>query len=284
MRHIALRNMRLYFRDKTSVFFSLLAVIIIIALYVFFLGDMMIQGLDQFTNPAFLIDSWVMSGMLAVASSTTTMGAFGIMVEDRSNNILKDFYASPISRAKLAAGYIVSSFVIGVIMSLVTLTIAEIYIVARGGELLSLNSFLQLFGLIFLSVMAGSAIIYFVVSFFKSSNAFATASTVIGTLIGFLTGIYIPIGNLPEAVQTVIKCFPPSHAAALMRQVMMQRPLEIAFSGAPQQYVDQFNYSMGVYFKLGDHLITTTESILVLVATTVIFYALSIVSLSRKSK
>ena len=35
------RNLRLFFRDKMSVFFSLLSVFIIIGLYVLFLGDMM---------------------------------------------------------------------------------------------------------------------------------------------------------------------------------------------------------------------------------------------------
>ena len=39
------RNMLLFFRDKTTVFFSLLAVFIIIGLYALFLGDIMEETL-----------------------------------------------------------------------------------------------------------------------------------------------------------------------------------------------------------------------------------------------
>ena len=33
------RNLKVFFRDKTAVFFSLLAVLIVLGLYIFFLGD-----------------------------------------------------------------------------------------------------------------------------------------------------------------------------------------------------------------------------------------------------
>jgi len=284
MMTIAKRNIKLFFRDKSSVFFSLLAVFIIIGLYVFFLGDVVTSGMEGFANPAFLINSWIMGGMLAVTSITTTMGAFGIMVEDRSKKIIKDFYSSPIKRTKLAGGYIVAAVAVGIIMSLVTLLLAEIFIVSKGGQWLGFEDLTEVLGLIVLSVLSGSAMVFFVVSFFSSTNAFATASTVLGTLIGFLTGIYVPIGELPASVQFVIKCFPPSHAAALLRQSMMEKAININFSGLPSQYLDSFNESMGVILKFGEHVVSKQESVLILIATTVVFYALSVLNLSRKLK
>lgn len=281
---IAKRNMKLFFRDKSSVFFSLLAVFIIIGLYVLFLGDVFSSDMDEFPNPAFLMNSWIMGGMLAVTAITTTMGAFGIMVEDRSNKILKDFYTSPLKRTKLAGGYIIASVAVGIIMTLVTLVLAEIFIVAKGGELLELDTMLRVLGLIVLSVVSGSSMVFFMVSFFSSNNAFATASTVLGTLIGFLTGIYVPIGSLPDGVQFVIKCFPPSYAAAMLRQNMMQKAIDVNFAGIPAQYTDSFKETMGVILKFGDHVVTTQESILILIATTVLFYGLSVINLSRKMK
>ena len=281
---IAKRNMKLFFRDKSSVFFSLLAVFIIIGLYVLFLGDVFSSDMAEFPSPAFLMNSWIMGGMLAVTAITTTMGAFGIMVEDRSNKILKDFYTSPLKRTKLAGGYIVASVAVGIIMTLVTLVLAEIFIVGKGGELLEMDTLLRVLGLIVLSVVSGSSMVFFMVSFFSSNNAFATASTVLGTLIGFLTGIYVPIGSLPDGVQFVIKCFPPSYAAAMLRQNMMQKAIDVNFAGIPAQYADSFKETMGVILKFGDHVVTTQESILILIATTVVFYGLSVISLSRKMK
>jgi multidrug/hemolysin transport system permease protein len=45
-----------------------------------------------------------MAGILSVTSITTTMGALGIMVDDRSKKILNDFYSAPIKRSYIACG------------------------------------------------------------------------------------------------------------------------------------------------------------------------------------
>lgn len=277
------RNLKVFFRDKTSVFFSLLAVFIVIGLYVLFLGDIMAKGLSHHGGDMrFLIDSWIMAGILSVTAVTTTMGAFGIMVEDRANNIIKDFSSSPIRRTTLAGGYILGAFIIGVIMSLVALVLFEVYIVAQGGALLGLAAMVKVIGIMLLSVLASSAMVFFIVSFFRSTNAFATASTIIGTLIGFLTGIYIPIGNLPEAVQAVIKVFPVSHSAALFRQAVMEAPMASVFANAPAAAQEQFSLSMGVVYRFGDTLTTAATSIWVLVATAAVFFALAALNMRRK--
>lgn len=281
--NIAKRNLKLFFRDKASVFFSLLAVFIIIGLYVLFLGNMLTSNMEWMGDSArFVMDSWIMAGLLAVTSLTTTMGAYGIMIEDKTKKVLKDFTASPVRRSALVGGYILSSFIIGVIMSVITFVLAEVYIVAYGGELMSLAGMLRVFLCILLSVLSSSAMVFFMVSFFKSTNAFATASTVIGTLVGFLTGIYIPIGSLPASVQTAIRIFPVSHAGALMRQIMMEAPLKAA--GLPAEAEEGFRLSMGVNYKFGDTILSPAASIVILLATAVVFYALALVNVSRKRK
>ncbi len=280
---IATRNIKLFFRDKTAVFFSLLAVFVIIGLYVLFLGNMLTSDTEWLGEDArFIMDSWIMAGLLAVSALTTTMGAYGIMIEDRTKKILKDFTASPVKRSVLVGGYVASAFIIGVVMSVVTFVLAEVYIVIYGGEFVSLAAMLRVLGCILLSVLSSSAMVFFLVSFFKSNSAFATASTVIGTLVGFLTGIYIPIGSLPDAVQTAIRIFPVSHAGALMRQIMMQAPLEAA--RLHPQAEEGFRLAMGINYKFGDTVLPAWGSVLILLATAAVFYALAILNISRKRK
>lgn len=281
--NIARRNLKLYFRDKSSVFFSLLAVFIIIGLYVLFLGNMLTSNMEWMGDHArFVTDSWIMAGLLAVTSLTTTMGAYGIMIEDKTKKVFKDFTASPVKRSSLVGGYILSSFIIGVIMSVITFVLAEVYIVAYGGALMRLSGMLRVFGCILLSVLSSSAMVFFLVSFFKSANAFTTASTVIGTLIGFLTGIYIPIGSLPASVQTAIRIFPVSHAGALMRQIMMEAPLKAAALDSAAE--ESFRLAMGVNYKFGDTILSSAAGIVILLATAAVFYALAILNVSRKRK
>ncbi len=278
----AVRNLRIFFRDRAAVFFSLLAVFIIIGLYALFLSDVWTAELEGFTGVRYMMDSWIMAGLLAVTSVTTTMGAFGVMVEDRSKKIYKDFSVTPVRRGSLAGGYVISAVTIGIIMSVITLILAELYIVSGGGELLDAGAMLKTLGMIVFSTIANTSMVLLIVSFFKSANAYATACTVIGTLIGFLTGIYMPVGNLPEGVQWVVKCFPPSHSALLFRRIMMEAPVSQSFSGAPEEVTDGFMHQMGVVFDFGGTDASPWVSVAVLAVSAAVFYALSVYVMSRK--
>lgn len=278
------RNLRLYFRDKTSVFFSMLGVFIIILLYMAFLGEMMVlYTAGQFSgNPEidvrFLMDSWIMAGVISAATVTTTLGAYGTMVNDSQSKVINDFKVSPLKRSTLVISYILSALVVGSLMSLVSFTFAEIYILISGGELISFLGLVQLLGIILLSVFMSSSVIFLIVIFVKSSNAFGTISTVFGSTIGFLMGVYIPIGNLPESVGAVIKYIPFSHPAVLMRQVMMNEAVDV------NMMPEQFAIFTGLKFEYGDTIFSITGHVLVMIATAIVFLILGIVFMSRKKK
>lgn len=283
MLNITLRNLRLFFRDKSAVFFSLLASLIIIGLYVLFLGDVWSGSMTDIVNSRELMDNWIMAGLLAITSITTTMGAFGTMVTDKSKKISKDFYVAPIKRSSIAGGYILSAFIIGLVMSLFTLILAEIYIIAEGGKLLSPQALLKVIGLLILADFTNTSIVFFITSFFTSDAAFNTGSTIIGTLIGFLTGIYLPIGMLPAAVQWVVKVFPPSHAAALLKQTMM--PELISAAGViPTEYTAGIKETLGFVLKFGDTQVSALASIAILIGTGLLFFFLAVLNVSRKKR
>jgi multidrug/hemolysin transport system permease protein len=133
-----------------------------------------------------------------------------------------------------------------------------------------------------LAVLCSSAMIYCLDSLFQTSSSFGTASTVIGTLIGFLTGIYVPIGSMPEAVQAVIKIFPPTHAAVLLRQIMMDVPLREVFAGAPPEAVSAFRQQLGVELTFFGRTASPGFSLLFLIITTLVFFGLALVIAKRK--
>lgn len=283
MTGIIKRNLLVFFRDRSSVFFSMLAPFIVIGVYVLFLGNAYSDGFGGM-DVTFMMDRWIMAGLLGVTIISTTMGAFAIMVADRSKNTLKDFYSSPVSRSKLTGGYVISSFIIGFIMTLITFALAEIFIVSRGGEVLGLTAFLKTLVILVLTNLCNTAIIFFVVTLLSSENAFATASSIVGTMVGFLTGIYVPIGSLPAAVQWVIKIFPPSHSVSLLRQVMMEKPLAETLAADTEGKLEGIKEELGIVLKVGSHDIPPMVSVLLLVVCGAVFYILSIYSLSRKKK
>ena len=197
------RNLKVFFRDKTAVFFSLLAVLIVLGLYIFFLGDVWVDSFPNIKGVKNLMNCWIIAGLIGVTSVTANMGAFGTMIEDKSKNKIKDFYVSPIKKSKIVGGYIISSFIVGSMMSVVTLIISQIYLVYSGVYVLNFKELTEVFLIILMTSLSNSAMILFIVSLFSSEKAFSTASTIVGTLIGFITGIYLPISMLPDSVQII---------------------------------------------------------------------------------
>lgn len=279
------RNLLVFFKDRAAVFFSLLSTLIILGIYILFLGNSLISGFhDMVPNARELMTNWIMAGMIAANTATTTLGGFGVLVGDKASKIDRDLYVSPISRRKLAAGYVLSAFIIGFIMTFITFVVAEIYIFISSGNLINLPALLKMTALILLSALSSTSMMFFITTFFSSPNAFATISTIVGTLIGFLTGIYIPIGQLPEAVQWIVKLFPPSYAAVLVRQAMMAESMKVGFAGVPDEYVEKFKEKLGVVLKFGETEASDVFCIAVLLGSAAIFFLLAVLVLSRKKK
>jgi multidrug/hemolysin transport system permease protein len=282
------RNMKLYFRDKSAVFFSLLSVLVIILVFILFLGKVHTDSIiDTYGNTAgisWLINSWVMAGIIVVNSITVTLAVFGTMVKDQEEKRLAGFFVAPISRAKLVLGYLLSAWIIGVIMTILTFILAQIYIVADGGQILSVMSMIKAFGLTCLNVFSGSAMVFFIAGFIKSTNAFSALSAVLGILIGFLTGIYMPIGNLPEMVQPITQMIPATHGAVLMRQVFIEDATALVFADLSERTVTGFNDMMGCTMIIGETTMPNTFMIAVLAFSGILFLGLSVLTMNRKRK
>jgi len=286
------RNMRLFFRDRASVFFSLLSVLIIILLYALFLAKMQVNGITEAIRNAglvpdedairFFVDSWIMGGILATGTVTTSLGAIGILVDDRHRGAARDFQVSPVRRSQLVAGYLLSTFLVSLVMSLIAFVIAEAYIVLSGGELLSLSGMLGTVGVLSLCILAFSALMCFLATFMKTPGAFGSFSTVVGTLLGFFMGIYVPIGVLPESIQVFMKVLPFNSAAVLLRQQFMTKPLALVFTGVPESFSTWYKEFYGVTMSLGDTAIPQWAILAFIGSFGAVFFLLAVLRLSRK--
>lgn len=280
LQNLIRRNLWVFFRDRSAVFFSFLSVIIIIGLYALFLADTQVQSLKSMVGDAddirFLVDSWIMGGLLAVNTVTVSLGALAVMVRDQETKALRDFMTAPIRRTTIVLSYIISAFVIGAIITVVGLFVMELYITISGGQWLSAAALFKTLGVLMLCVINSTAMLFFVTSFVRSTSAFSTVSTITGTMIGFLAGIYVPIGVLPQGVQYVIEIFPTSHGAVLLRQLFMEAPLARVFENAPAEVLAEYNEIFGVEFYVRGEPLSNQLMILYLSAVTVVFILLSI--------
>jgi multidrug/hemolysin transport system permease protein len=285
---LAKRMLLLFFRDKMNVFFSLLATFIIILLYVLFLGNLIENDLERtlgFWSEQIRLTtaSIMLAGMVAVTSTSACMGALGVAVTDKEGSGM-DFYTSPVPRWKISFGYITGAGTIGLIMTTLALVLVHMYLIALGGSLPSFDALWRLALTVVLGSLCANAMMYLVVMFIKTENAYSGFTTVASTLMGFVMGIYIPIGIFPEGVQWVARLFPMSHAAAMFRQVIADGELAYMFSDAPQAYLENLRLVYGVVYDFGGFVTGFWFSALMLAGYTVVFFSASVLVMRNRKR
>lgn len=280
------RNCLVFLRDRSSVFFSLLSMLIVMLLTSIFLGSMNVNSitglleeyggmrdtLSDTANAKELIRYWTLAGILVVNSLTVSLTVIGTMITDTAENRLERFYTAPISKSLVALSYVTAAIVIGTLFCLLTLVVALIYIGCTGGTLLSLPAILKIVFYIFMNVCVFSVIMYLAALFVKSSSAWSGIATIVGTLVGFLGAIYIPIGALPEKVGTVLTCLPILHGTSLMRKVCCESILSKTFQGMPVEVIDIYQEEMGITLTMKNMEVSSVFQILFMVGCGVVAF------------
>ena len=282
------RNCLCYFRDRASVFFSLLGVLIVILLYLIFLKDMLV---DSFMNEISdmvsrdsvkeYVDAWVMAGILAIVSVTTSAGSLQTMIGDRVSGKDRDTKMTSLSSAKISAAYILSTFLVGQIMSIIAFAIAIGYLAATGCEM-SAVGIVQTLILTVPASLSGAIIVYTLTCRMRSEGAFSGFSTVLGVLIGFLTGIYMPLGTMSEGMQTIGSMMPATHMAALIRQTLSTEAFDKIMTGAPSETYDEIWFTMGYQIELFGMEFSPLMSVIYVLLVTAAFFGLAVFLTKKK--
>jgi len=282
------RNIKVFGRDRMQVFFSFLSVIIVIALYGVFLQKMQIDEIEKVASATSevvtMVNEWLVAGLLSMIAVTTTLGAYGIAVKDIETKANADFLTAPISRVKLQLSYVIHAFFIGLAFTIIGFIVSEIFIVATGGQLLDLMSLLKVIGILILSVVLASTFNMLLVLFVRSQNAFSTLSTIVGTVLGFLCGVYVPFGVLPGFAQNIIMYFPISHTTVLLREVFMQNSLQDVFQGAPIDMLEAYKLNYGIVYEMNGQVLSSLSSIMIIVGTTIVLTVITMLMYKLKNK
>lgn len=241
MREIAVltkRNILVYLRDKASVFFSFLSVIILLGVYLLFLKDLYkIDNIDAVSQKIFMI-AHVMGGVLVIATITLSLGVIGNYVNDLDTKKINGYLVTPIKRYKLTLSYYLSTAILTIVLTLILFFIAFVFLGVASGYWYSFFSILKIVGMLILFSLISSSIMVFIASFIKSINALGGVSAVVGTLIGFVSGAYMPLTMLDVFTQTLAGILPFSHMTYYLRKVLLEPIIHLI----PEQVL----YSVGV--------------------------------------
>lgn len=295
--YLVKRNILVFIRDYAAVFFSVLSMLIILLLMVVFLGKMNTDNvlwllteyggerdaLQDEKNAQYLIQMWTLAGILAVNTVTVSLTVMQTMVRDEVKGHLASFYVAPVKRIKIVFGYILAAWAIGSGMSFLPLLIGEVYMVMQGYAFLEASVMLKALGMIMLNAFVYSTIGYLLALFIHSESAWGGMLTVIGTLVGFLGGIYLPVSQLSENIVKVLKCLPVLHGTAMMREVLTEDAIATTFDGLPELVPELFAKEIGITLWNGETQITLGNQILVLALYAIIaIMVATIISKRRK--
>ena len=286
---LSIRNLRLFVRDKALVFFSFLSVIIILGLYVLFLGDIQVQNIRsmiQMDIPEIdaLVYAWMLPGLIAVASITLSLGNMGRLVDDAQGENLSDFLVSPLKRTQLILSYLISSIIITSFISVCMFALSIVIVKLKGGPWLNLEQILQSLGIIVLLIISSALLSLYIASWVKTQNTYGVVNSMVGTFIGFVTGAYMPMGIMPVFVQNMFNILPVSLGASLLRQVYLSPILDTVFKNAPAEMLSEYRYFQGVDLKVFGRILTPEFMYIGIFVSIVLLFILNFLRFKNLSK
>lgn len=196
-----------------------------------------------------------LAGILVVNSVTVTLTVIGVMVDDVNENRLESFYCAPVGKNIIALSYITAAAVIGIVFCTLTFGAALTYIYVSGGTLLAVNAILQVILYTMVNVCIFSVIMYLAALFVKSSGAWSGVATIVGTLVGFIGAIYLPMGSLPNGVKDVLKYIPVLHGTSLMRKICCEEAVNTAFKNTSDGLISGYREYMGIDIVMNNKVV-----------------------------
>jgi len=260
------RNIKLFFKNKATVFLSLLAPILIFLVYTLFLGNALGLPLADSLgyDLAYYYDltlrsvtaAWMMGGIISMACFTIGLNSTLLMVSDKEKNKTHDFLTSPMPPRYLFVSYFLAAFLITFLLTFIIAFLGFLFLYVFTTVSISFADILPMIGILALACLSSVALILCFISFFKSTSTSVAFVGIFSLIIGVLIGAFVPGGILPYQAQYATSLIPGSHASTLFRQIFLRRTLyQAVYDGMPNYTYMQIRefFSLDVNF-FGRHL------------------------------
>lgn len=258
LRLLTARNMKLYFKDKTTFFMSLLSPLILLVLFVTFLKSVYESSFAAFIPEGIQISDqvidaftggWLMSSILGVSSVTVAFCSNIIMVDDKIKGNINDLLVSPVRRDLLAVGYYLANLVTTFIVCLTAMLAGFLYLAAVGWYL-SVSDVLFILLDLTLCILFGTSLAALVEQFLSTQGGVSAVATLVSSMYGFLCGAYMPISQFAAPIRNFVAFIPGTYGTALLRGHYMNSVLETLEGQLPPEMISglQDGFDSRIYF------------------------------------
>lgn len=271
------RNIKLFFKDKGMFLTAFITPIILLVLYIAFLGSIFKSGISQslasFKISENIIDSiasgQLIKAILSVSCVTIAFCANFVMVQDKANNTIKDLTISPVKSSTLAISYYIATFISTMLICLVALTICLGYI-AYIGWYMSLNDILGLLLDVFILVLFGTSISSIINCFLSTQGQISAVGTIISAGYGFICGAYMPINSLNPGLQKILSFLPSTYGTSLIHNHTLQGTFNhLSTQGVPVDLLNKLKDSLDLNIYFSGKLVNIPTMYAILIISTI---------------
>lgn len=260
MKILIYRHLKIFFKSPSNIILSFLSSLVIISLYFLFIRDFTIKAVNEYgfisnyTN--LFVDRLMTSGLLIVIGATSVLSIIFIFVRDNYTGTIKDFLVSPISYLKIIYSYFMAALIVSTIITIIAYISIEIFFIYYYNDyssiIININSLIT----ILLSNIIASLLILIIALGITNFNSFATFQTLYGVIIGFFTGVYIPIGYYPLTIRNIFFYFPLCQTTSILRNIKTNNITTKILSNYP------YNIHYILYDTFGIHLTINNKEVI----------------------
>lgn len=286
------RNIKLFFKDKGMFLTSLITPLILLVLYVTFLGNLYKETYLNLGEGIVLSDKLIsglvggqlVSSILAVSCVTVAFSSNFLMVQDKANQTIKDLYITPVKSSTLSLSYYFASLISTLIICLAALGIGLIYLAFVGWYLSFVDVLLLLLD-VFLIVMFGTAISSVINYFLSTQGQISAVGSIVSSCYGFICGAYMPIATFGDGLQKVLSFLPGTYATSLLRTHALNGALsEMESQGIPNEVVNSLEISLDMHVSFLGNEVNEFSKIMILTVFTIVLIGTYILINKLKNK
>lgn len=203
------RGLKAFIRNRIGLLFSLLFPFFFV--YVF--GAIFKN--DFIDNPI----TYMLSGVIIATVFESSLNLASSTVDDMVSGFMKEVLVSPAKRVYVAIGQLLSAATVATIQGILIL-ILGLFIGIKFTSIMT--PIYVLLAMIVVGIVFSGVGLY-LATIVKSGQTFQIVKTAITMPLTFLSGAYIPISMLPDALKFVAYINPMTYATAFFRMIILEK-------------------------------------------------------------
>ena len=286
------RNCKLFFKDKGMFFCSLITPIILLILYITFLGntfknsyksslDFGIEIPEKMLNA--LAGGQLFSSLISVCCVTVAFCSNMLMVQDKITGARNDLLITPIKKSELAISYYIATFIDTFLICFIATLVSFVYLAIVGWYLSFLDCLVLISDVIVLTLF-GTALSSLVNHFLNTQGQVSAVGTIVSSMYGFISGAYMPISSFSPMLQKILMFLPSTYGSSLVRNHALRGTLKsLENLGVPETAIYKIKNSIDCNLFFFGKQVSTLASYLIMLGT-IFVLILAIFLINKYSK